>query len=64
MSDHNEYMRTYIRNYRETHPEYYQKENERNKEKLKSRYLNDEEYRENKKRIAREYYHKKKLTVI
>lgn len=53
----------YMRNYRQTHPEYYQKENERNKDKLKYRYNNDEDYRENKKRVSRENYYKRKAVL-
>ena len=55
--------REYMKNYRQTHPEYYQRENERNKEKLKNRYINDEEYRENKKRISRENYHRRNMVI-
>lgn len=53
----------YMRNYRQTHPEYYQRENERNKDKLKYRYNNDEDYRENKKRVSRENYYKRKAVL-
>lgn len=53
----------YMKNYRQTHPEYYQKENQRNKEKLKDKYKNDNEYREYKKRISKENYHKRKANI-
>lgn len=53
----------YMKNYRQTHPEYYQRENERNKDKLKYRYNNDEDYRENKKRVSRENYYKRKAVL-
>lgn len=48
----------YMRNYRNSHPEYYNKENERNKGKLKDKYNTDEAYREKKKKDALEYYYR------
>jgi hypothetical protein len=56
-------MAEYMRNYRETHPEYKERENEKLKLKLRSRYNDDPEYREKKKKLALENYYKKKQIV-
>jgi len=50
----------YMRNYRLTHPEYKERENENLKKKLKERYLNDAEYREKKKKDTLDMYYRRK----
>lgn len=50
----------YMRNYRNSHPEYLARGNEKLKIKLQEKYKTDEEYRERKKKIALDYYYKTK----
>lgn len=57
--NHNEYMMKY----RQTHLKYYERENERNKEKLRNKYKNDDDYRERKKNTSKENYYKRKAIL-
>lgn len=52
----NNFMAEYMRNYRERNKEFYEKE----KANYKSKYQNDPEYKEHKKRKALERYYRMK----
>ena len=46
--------------YRKVHPEYYAQERQKDKERVKSLYQNDPEYRERRKKQVLERYHRLK----
>lgn len=53
-------MSSYTSKYRLNHPEYREKEREKDKKYSNNKYANDEEYRQRKRERALSYYYKKK----
>lgn len=50
-------MSAYMKSYRSSHPEYYEKEKVRNALYITNRYKNDPEYKEKKREYARQRYY-------
>jgi len=53
-------MATYMRNYRASNPEFYEREKQRNADYINKKYNEDPEYKERKKKYAIERYYKLK----
>ena len=64
MPNTKEYMKDYIKEYRETHPEFYANELKKNNERNKAKYNNNPECRHKMLEYKKKYYQQKKLAKL